>query len=128
MTGVTYDSGALIAAENNGRTIWAEHKALLEQGISPWIPAGVLAEVWRGGARQASLARLLDGCEVDPLDEARAKAVGVLAGASSHNDIVDVHVGEVAARLGHFAVYTSNRMDIRRVLQAARSRAQIRNV
>jgi len=92
------------------------------------VPAGVLADVWRGGAHQAKLARVLRGCEIDPLDEDRARVVGVLAGASKHRDVVDVHVAEVVARRAHLAVYTSNRAHVARVLQAAGSTAQMRDV
>lgn len=128
MSGVTYDAGAFIAAERNDRSIWADHKALLEDGVDIVVPAGVVAQVWRGGARQAGVARLLGGCVIDPLDEPRARAVGALVGASGTSDIVDAHVAEVAVRLGHFAIYTSDRKDIEKVLAATGDAPQIRDV
>ena len=90
--GVTYDTGALIAADRNNRSMWALHASFLAFGIAPTVPAPVLAEAWRGGARQANLARLLAMCEVEPLSEGQAKAVGILGGKSRHDDIVDVVV------------------------------------
>ena len=80
MTGVTYDSGALIAAERGERPMWARHRALLLRRVVPTVPASVLAQCWRGTPRQAQLARLLAGCEVEVLDDSRARATGTLAG------------------------------------------------
>jgi hypothetical protein len=58
--GVTYDTGALIAAESKDRALWALHRRTLERRLRPVVPAGVLGQAWRGG-RQAELSRLLSG-------------------------------------------------------------------
>ena len=79
MSGVTYDSGALIAAERGERRMWARHRALLLRRVVPVVPAPVVAQSWRGAPRQAQLARLLAGCEVESLDDARARATGILS-------------------------------------------------
>ena len=81
------------------------------------VPAGVLAEGWRGGP-QANLSRLLKGCDVEDLTKARARAVGTLAALASHDDIVDVSVVEGAVRRDQ-AVVTSNLGHIRKVATAA---------
>lgn len=107
MPGVTYDTGALVAAERNDRKMWALHAGFLAESVVPMVPSAVLAEAWRGGTRQASLARLLAACDVEPLTDAQARAVGVLAGRSRHDDIVDVTVVEGAIRR-RSAVVTSN--------------------
>lgn len=80
------------------------------------IPAGVLAQVWRGGPRGALLARLLQDPSVTvvQLDEHEAKLVGELAGSTGHADVVDVHVALTARRLRHVVV-TSDPDDIARV-------------
>jgi hypothetical protein len=98
MTGVTYDSGALIAAERGERLMWARHRALLLRRVVPTVPAPVLAQCWRGTPRQAQLARLLAGCQVEALDDARARATGSLAGRAQTADIVDASVVEGALR------------------------------
>jgi hypothetical protein len=98
MPGVTYDTGALIASERNDRRMWALHAGFLAEEVVPTVPAAVLAEAWRGGPRQASLARFLALCEIEPLTKAQARAVGVLAGRADHRDIVDITVVEGAAR------------------------------
>jgi hypothetical protein len=44
MGGVTYDSGALVAAERNTRQMWALHAGYLAEGVIPTVPAAVLAQ------------------------------------------------------------------------------------
>src|SRR6516225_1532324 len=100
MTGVTYDSGALIAAERGERRMWARHRALLLRREIPVVPAPVLAQSWRGNPRQAQLARLLAGCHVEPLGDAQARATGALAARAAATDIVDASVVEGALRRG----------------------------
>lgn len=100
VTGVTYDSGALIAAGRSERRMWARHRALLLRRIVPTVPASVVAQCWRGTPRQAQLARLLAGCKVDILDDTRARATGTLAGRARTADIVDASVVEGALRRG----------------------------
>jgi len=94
MQGVTYDTGALVAGERNNRSMWALHAGFLAEETVPTVPAPVLAEAWRGGARQASLSRLLALCAVEFMSENQARRVGILAGKAAHDDIVDVTVVE----------------------------------
>ena len=49
MTGLTYDSGALIAADRSERRMWLIHQKALKSGIRPVVPVGVLTEVYRSG-------------------------------------------------------------------------------
>lgn len=104
MTGVTYDSGALIAAERTERRMWARHRALLLRRVVPTVPAPVLAQCWRDTPRQAQLARLLAGCETETLDDTRARATGTLAGRARVADIVDASVVEGALRRGDLII------------------------
>ena len=104
VTGVTYDSGALIAAERGERLMWARHRALLLRRVVPAVPAPVVVQCWRGTPRQAQLARLLAGCEVEALDDARARATGTLAGRARTTDIVDASVVEGALRRGDLVI------------------------
>jgi hypothetical protein len=104
MTGVTYDSGALIAAERGERLMWARHRALLLRRVIPTVPAPVVAQCWRGTPRQAQLARLLAGCEVETLDDTRARATGTLADRARTTDIVDTNVVEGALRRGDLII------------------------
>jgi hypothetical protein len=127
MGGVTYDTGALVAAERDSRQMWALHAGYLAEEVIPTVPAPVLAEAWRGGSRQASLSRLLRMCDTEPMSEEIARHVGVLAGKSGHDDIVDVSVVEGAVRRGD-AIVTSNRTHIRMVADAAGARLRIESI
>jgi predicted nucleic acid-binding protein len=128
MDGVTYDSGALIAADRNDRRMWALHAGFLALEVSPTVPTPVLAEAWRGGSRrQASLARFLALCTTEPLIEDQAKAVGTMAARAAHDDIVDVTVVEGAIRR-HDAVVTSNPTHIRKIADATRARLTIETI
>jgi len=127
MPGVTYDTGALVAGERNDRRMWALHAGFLAEEVAPVVPAPVLAEAWRGGARQASLSRLLAMCDIEPMSEEQARKIGVLAGKAGHDDIVDVTVVEGAIRR-HDAVVTSNEEHIRHIANAARTRLRIERI
>jgi hypothetical protein len=96
--GVTYDTGALVAADRGERRQWARHRALLGRREVPTVPAPVLAQAWRGGNRQALLSRLLTGCDTEALDDTRARAAGTLAAQAGTTDIVDACVAEGALR------------------------------
>ena len=124
MSGVTYDAGALLAAERNDRRLWALHAGLLAEEVAPVVPVAVLAQAWRGGSKQASLARLLAMCVIEPMSEAQARRVGVLAGRARHDDVVDVTVVEGALRRGD-AIVTADPDDIRRIVAALRGRVKV---
>jgi hypothetical protein len=121
--GITYDTGALIAADRAERRIWARHRALLALREVPTVPAPVVAQSWRGG-RQALLARLLAGCDVEALDDGQARSVGSLAGRAGTTDIVDVCVVEGAIRR-HDLVVSSDPDDLQAIAAAAGRRLEI---
>lgn len=121
--GLTYDTGALIAAERNNRLMWALHRAALTRGITPTVPAGSLGEVWRG-SQQHHLSRMLKGCRIEDFTKTQAKQVGVMIGQSGLNDIVDVAVVEGALRRND-AVVTSNRSHIAQVANAMNRHIEI---
>jgi hypothetical protein len=80
------------------------------------IPASALAQVWRGGPRAARLARLIDGFEVDALNETRAREVGQRLGARGARDVVDAHVVCCAAELDA-AIVTSDAADTEALIE-----------
>jgi hypothetical protein len=122
--GVTYDAGALIAADRGERRMWARHRALLGLREVPTIPAPVVAQSWRGGGRQALLARLLTGCDVEALDDGRARSVGSLAARAASTDIVDVCVVEGALRRRDLVV-SSDEDDLRAIASAVSRRLEV---
>lgn len=116
MGGVTYDTGALIAAEATNRALWALHRRALERNVRPTVPAGVLAQSSRGGP-QAELSRLLHGCRIEDLDEVRSRAAGHACARSGTSDVVDASV-VVGAMARRDLVVTSDRPDITKVAAA----------
>lgn len=119
--GLTLDTGALLALERGERRVRALLQRAVENQIAISVPAGVVAQAWRGGPRQARVARLLGDptVVVVALDELAARAAGLLCGRSGHADVVDVHVALVA-RERDTAVVTSDPDDLRRVDPALR--------
>ena len=122
--GVTYDTGALIAADRGERRMWARHRALLARRLVPTVPAPVVAQSWRGSARQVQLVRLLAGCDVEALDDGQARSVGALAARASVTDIVDVCVVEGAVRRRDLVV-SSDPGDLRVIAAAVDERLEI---
>ncbi len=106
MSGLTYDTGALLAAEHGDRRMWALHRRALERGRVPTVPAAVLVEA---GRNRTEAARLLRGCSVESLDDAVARAAGLLLGRCTIAvDVTDATVAESALRRGD-QVVTSDR-------------------
>jgi predicted nucleic acid-binding protein len=113
---VVLDAGALIAFERNDRRVRTLIELAMAHGRTLCVPAGVVAQVWRDGARQARLARLLGSglLDVQVLDRDEAQAVGVLCGRSGTSDVVDASVALLARRL-RAVVVTSDPDDLRRL-------------
>ena len=112
MSGVTYDTGALIAAERSSREMWALHRRTLERGIRPTVPTVVLGQAWRGGP-QAQMSRLLRGCRIEPLTETQARSAGTALAAIGDTDLVDAAVVVFALARGDLVV-TSDPGDVSR--------------
>jgi hypothetical protein len=113
---LTLGTGALIGIERGARCMQALLDEAWAVGATFSVPSGVLAQAWRGTPRQARLARFLGlpNVAVVPLDDAGARAAGVLCGRSGVNDVVDASV-VVCARLADDPVITSDPDDLRRL-------------
>lgn len=116
--GIVYDAGALIAAERGSAPILALHSGALRDGPRPVVSTIVLGQVWRGGVRQAGLARFLKGCRVLDLDVVTAKQGGQLCGRAGTADLADAVVAILAIRFDA-KVVTSDPGDIDRLGVAA---------
>ena len=110
------DSGALIALERDERRMWTRLKAAQIAGDVPVTHAGVLGQVWRGGPRQARLARALDGVDVRPVDEPLGRGTGELLGATSLSDVIDAAL--VLLSTDGDEVITSDRRDFELLVAA----------
>jgi hypothetical protein len=117
MSAVVYDAAVLVAADRNERRAWAEHKARLEFGVIPLVPAPVVAQVSRS-LRQAQLRRFLTGCAVVPLGESEAHEAGRLLGLTRTADVVDSVVVTTALRQKAM-ILTGDRVDMERLVRAS---------
>jgi hypothetical protein len=108
-TSVVYDAGALLAAEANDRRFRLAHRQMLDEARRIIVPAPVLTQVWRGGARQALLARVLRSCKVEPTTEQVARYGGVLLGKTRTSGAVDAIV--VASALPRDALIVTSDPD-----------------
>jgi predicted nucleic acid-binding protein len=114
---VVYDAAVLVAADRNDRRTWAEHKARLELGVVPFVPAPVVAQVSRS-PQQAQLRRFLTGCLIVPLGESEAHEAGRLLGKSRTADVIDAVVVTTALRQKAI-ILTSDPDDIMRLIRAS---------
>ena len=114
--GATLDAGALIAFERGSSRMLALVARARQENLRLAVPAGVIAQVWRDGARQARLSRLLHAPVTDivPLDDLTARAVGVRCGQVDATDIVDVSVAVCARERGH-PIITGDPDDLRTI-------------
>jgi predicted nucleic acid-binding protein len=116
MISAVLDAGALIAFERNDRRVTVFVREARRNGGRVVVPAGVVAQVWRDGRRQARLAWLIRSaaCEIVALDGAQARIAGQLLGVSGTTDVVDASVA-VLARRRQLPVFTSDADDLRRL-------------
>ena len=117
MNNFVYDTAVLIAADRNDRRTWAEHKARLEMGYLPLVPAAVVAQASRS-PKQAQLRRFLTGCAVVALRETDAHEAGKLLGLTNTADVVDASVVVVAAR-NKALILTADPKDLARLARAS---------
>ena len=118
MTSVVYDAAVLVAADRNDRRAWAEHKARLELGAIPLVPALVVAQVSRS-PRQVQLRRFLTGCRIVPFGESEAHEAGRLLGVTRTADVVDAAVVLAALRNSAAVILTSDTDDMERLVMAS---------
>lgn len=114
---IVVDAGGLIGVERRERTIAALVDEAELGGGTLVVPAPVLAQVWRGGARQALLVRFLNlpVVDVDLLSRSAWQRAGELCGIARTSDVVDAAVVVCARERGANVVVTSDPDDLRRL-------------
>jgi predicted nucleic acid-binding protein len=115
---IVFDTGALVALERDDRAMWARLREAIKADIDVVVPVGALAQAWRGGSRQARLARAVAELEPASFDDV-SLAAGELCGKAGTADVIDASVALVAARSGVTHLCTSDREDMDRLLRAA---------
>lgn len=113
--GFVLDAGALVAVERGSRRMGDFVHRFREEGTPLATSAGVVAQVWRGGAhRQVPVAFLLRRAEVVDLTDSQARVVGTVLGLAGTSDPVDAHVALIARTRG-WPILTSDRDDLRAI-------------
>jgi hypothetical protein len=115
-TGVTLDTGALIALDRGDMRMIALLAQSLAQRRTFRVPTGVVGQAWRDGRVQVTLARFLRSHEVEiiPLDEQLARSCGELCGATNTSDIIDASV-VIVAKERRDPILTSDPHDLMRL-------------
>jgi hypothetical protein len=116
--GIVLDAGALRALESRHVELAVALLTAHRLDLPIRIPAAALAQVWRGGPRSASLARLLkQPATVVLTDELAARQIGEFIAhqqpGSAGADVVDAHVA-LTTRATRSLVYTSDPGDMAR--------------
>jgi predicted nucleic acid-binding protein len=112
LTGITFDTGALIALERRRQRM----KEIVERALAKdqplTVPADVVGEWWRG--RTDLRDSILESVDVEPLTEALAKLAGEALAAVKGATLVDAIVMASAASRGDI-VYSTDVEDLERL-------------
>jgi predicted nucleic acid-binding protein len=112
LTGITFDTGALIALERRRQRM----KEIVERALAKdqplTVPADVVGEWWRG--RTDLRDAILESVDVEPLTEALAKRAGEALAAVKGATLVDAIVMASAASRGDI-VYSTDVEDLERL-------------
>ena len=117
------DAGALVAVDKRDRAVGAMLRVLQRDGVPVRTSAGVVAQVWRDGPRQANLARVLPGVDIAALDDISSKRVGELLRENRTDDLVDAHIALLVR--SEDQMLTSDERDMKALLRTRRVKATI---
>lgn len=112
MTGLTFDTGALIALERRRQRMARIYATAVAGGLLVTVPAVVVSEWWRG--RTDVRDAVLRGLHVEPTHVELAQRAGEALAAVRGATTVDAIVMASAARRGD-VVYTSDFSDLERL-------------
>ena len=112
MTGLTFDTGALIALERRKLRMRQVLERARDRDQLITVPADVVAEWWRGATdiRRA----ILDSVDIEPLTLRLAQIAGEATGAVPGATLVDAIVMASAASRGDI-IYSSDVYDLERI-------------
>jgi predicted nucleic acid-binding protein len=116
MKNVVFDAGALIALERRDDRVLGVLDILERAKAFAHVPAGVVAQVWRGSPRQHAVAKMLrsKALRVEAMTEDIALRIGLLLASTGTRDVVDAHVALLTRSLGA-VVLTSDPDDLKRL-------------
>jgi hypothetical protein len=120
------DTGALIAYERGSPTVQAFLERAYRSGEDVRTPTGVVAQAWKGGPKQARLAKLLRGVDERELTGKQARSVGRLLARAAATDVIDGTVVDIANDGDE--ILTGDPADIRVLAAAAGKRLLVTRV
>ena len=113
MSGITFDTGALIALVDRKRLSMRKvFDAAHDLGVPIHVPAVALAEWWRSGRHEKERARYVQAMHVVATDEHLARLAGHALTHVRHATTIDAIVMVTAAYFGDLDVYTSDPGDL----------------
>jgi predicted nucleic acid-binding protein len=117
MSGLTLDTGALVALERRDRRALSLVSTARDRGWRVTVPTVAIVEWWHG--QRGLVARLLGAFDIEPLDRDLAEIAGLArASARSGPSAVDAVVMASAAKRGD-VVMTGDIEDLERLRVAA---------
>jgi hypothetical protein len=123
MRGLVLDAGALIAVDRDDRSMLALIGRARTNGQPVRTNPMALAQAWRDGRRQATLAKSLHDIDVRPIAEEDGRRAGELLAAAGTSDPIDASVA-LLAKAGDL-LYTSDPGDLRKLCGAAGIKAVV---
>lgn len=117
------DAGALIAADRNDRNMITRLQEAHDDDEDVRTHPLVVAQVWRDGSRQVSLARALNSVRIVPIDAKLGRRSGELLARAGTSDPIDAAVVLLAS--DGDVIVTSDGDDIRRLAAAAGRRVAV---
>lgn len=108
-SGLTFDTGALIAIESRRQRIKQILAGARTLRMQITVPTVVVAEWWRG--QKGKVARILESVEIEPLSDRLARIAGEAMAKTKRANAVDAVVMASAAQRGDI-VYTSDFEDL----------------
>jgi hypothetical protein len=123
MAALVFDAGALIALDRGDRAVGVLLQAAADEGVEAITSCACIAQAWRDPARQARLAKALQGFIEWPMDSLRARRSGLLLADTDTADIADAAIAELVS--DGDTILTSDPADIGRLLRARGTDARI---
>ncbi|MBL8720994.1 MAG: hypothetical protein JNL79_33730 [Myxococcales bacterium] len=111
-SGLTFDTGVLIALERRAQRAWNVYRAAREAKVRITVPSVVLAEWWRG--RTDAREHVRSGVVIEWLSDQLAAAAGEALASVPSATTIDAIVMASAASRGD-VVYTSDLEDLERL-------------
>lgn len=120
---VVLDAGALMAIDRNDRRVLGLIRVARREGAVLTTCSPVVGQVWRDGAQQANLARVLPMIDVRDVDLDDSKDGGELLRSTKRNDIVDALLSLLVSQGDQ--LFTSDPKDLNELLGARRVQATV---